>query len=63
MGKVMNNLDALKAAKGKSAASPAAASGAGAGSGMKSEKIFNMMAVYLSRGEGKAEVEKVQSVF
>ena len=57
----MNNLENIKAAKAKGASAPASV--AGSGSGLKSEKIFNMMAVYLGRGEGKAVVGNVQSVF
>lgn len=52
IAKVLKNAENLKAAK----ASTPAVSGASSGSssGMKSEKIFNMMSVYLARGEGKA---------
>ena len=62
MKKVLDNMENIKKAKGMAAASSSPASGASS-SGFKSEKIFNMMSVYLSRGEGKAEVEKVQSIF
>lgn len=45
--KVLANLENIKQTK------PAAASSSSAGGSMaKAEKIFNMMAVYLSRGEG-----------
>ena len=54
--KSMNNAE-----KAKEQASAGAAESSS--SGLKSERIFNMMPVYLARGEGKAEVAKVQSVF
>ena len=60
MKKVLDNMENIKKAKGSATSSPAAGGGSGgSSSGLKSEKIFNMMSVYLARGEGKAEVEKV----
>lgn len=53
----MNNLENKMEAK--KAATPVAAPS----SGLKSEKIFNMMATYLERGEGKTTVPKVSAVF
>ena len=50
----MNNAE-----KAKEQASAGAGDSGSSGSGLKSEKIFNMMSVYLARGEGKAEVAKV----
>lgn len=61
MQRVLANMDNLKAAKAKGASAPAG--GAAPSSGLKSEKIFNMMAVFLGRGEGKEQVAKVQAVF
>lgn len=52
--KIMNNAE-----KAKEQASAGAGDSGSSGSGLKSEKIFNMMSVYLARGEGKAEVAKV----
>jgi 3-hydroxyacyl-CoA dehydrogenase/3a,7a,12a-trihydroxy-5b-cholest-24-enoyl-CoA hydratase len=43
-------------------ASPSSAS-SGASSGLKSEKIFDMMRVFLDRGEGKALIPKVAAVY
>lgn len=57
MQTIMNNLENKMEAK--KAATPAAAPS----SGLKSEKIFNMMATYLERGEGKTTVPKVSAVF
>lgn len=55
LGIIMNNLE-----KQKSQAPVVAAKQS---SGLKSEGIFNMMSVYLQRGEGKSQVAKVKAVF
>jgi len=57
---IMKNLEEVQNKK-KAQAAPAKA--AAPSSGLKSEGIFNMMANYLARGEGKATVPKVSAVF
>jgi len=52
---IMNNLEKAQSEAPKPAAQPS--------SGLKSEGIFNMMSVYLERGEGKKLIPKVSSVF
>jgi len=44
-------------------AAPAAAAASGGGSGLKSEGIFNMMSAYLSGGNGKDLIPKVDAIF
>jgi len=53
---------AVAAAPAKPAAAPVAAPAA-ASSGLKSEKIFGMMATYLNQGLGKDLIPKVAAVF
>ena len=62
MATVMTNLEAKMAAK---AAAPAGGAGAAksGGSGLKSEKIFDLMSAYLSGGHGKALIPKVDAIF
>lgn len=57
---IMKNLEDVQEKK-KASAAPAKA--AAPSSGLKSEAIFNMMANYLARGEGKATVPKVSAIF
>jgi len=45
------------------APAPAAAAASGGGSGLKSEGIFNMMSAYLSGGNGKDLIPKVDAIF
>ena len=59
LGKIMSNLEAKIAAAKAAAPAPAQA----ASSGYQSEPLFSMMATYLSTGEGKPTVEKLQAIF
>lgn len=52
---IMSNFEKEKAASQAPAAAPK--------SGLKSERIFDMMKAYLSKGEGKHLISKVKSVF
>ena len=64
MATVMTNLEAKQQAKAAAAASGAsAASASSGGSGLKSEKIFAMMAAYLSAGHGAGLIPKVDAIF
>jgi len=45
------------------AAKESTSSSGGSSSGLKSEGIFNLMNVFLARGEGKTQVAQVQAVF
>lgn len=53
---IMTNLEKAKEQQ-------ASAASAAPSSGLVSERIFAMMKVYLARGEGKALIPKVNSVF
>lgn len=55
LGIIMNNLEAQKNKAPAAAAKPS--------SGLKSEGIFNMMSVFLQRGEGVTQVAKVKAIF
>jgi 3-hydroxyacyl-CoA dehydrogenase/3a,7a,12a-trihydroxy-5b-cholest-24-enoyl-CoA hydratase len=57
MEHIMNNIERNSKAKAASAAST------GGDSGLKSEAVFKMMEIYLSLGEGKKVVPKVQATF
>ena len=63
MATVMTNLEAKQQAKSAAAAAGASAAAPSGGSGLKSEKIFAMMAAYLAGGHGKALIPKVDSIF
>ena len=58
-------LGSMGGGSGPAAAAPAggAAAASGGGSGLKSEKIFAMMAAYLAGGHGQALIPKVDSIF
>jgi 3-hydroxyacyl-CoA dehydrogenase/3a,7a,12a-trihydroxy-5b-cholest-24-enoyl-CoA hydratase len=56
---VMNHMEKLKSKKEEAPSAPAAKQG----SGLKSEGIFNMMKVFLARGEGKPLIPKVNAAF
>lgn len=62
MATVMTNLEAKTASRAAAASAGASAAPSG-GSGLKSEKIFAMMAAYLQGGHGKALIPKVDSIF
>jgi len=62
MATVMTNLEAKQASRAAAASAGASAAPSG-GSGLKSEKIFAMMAAYLQGGHGKALIPKVDSIF
>jgi len=62
MATVMTNLEKKQQAKAASAAKSATPA-ASSGSGLKSEKIFGMMAAYLAAGHGKALIPKVDAIF
>jgi putative sterol carrier protein len=53
---IMNNLEKMKTAAPAQAAAPAS-------TGLKSEGIFQMMSVFLQRGEGQKLIPKVSAVF
>jgi len=63
MATVMSNIEAKQQARSAAAATGGASAAASGGSGLKSEKIFNMMAAYLVGGNGKALIPKVDAIF
>lgn len=63
MATVMTNIEKKQQAKAAKAAAGGAAAASSGGSGLKSEKIFAMMAAYLAGGHGKALIPKVDSIF
>ena len=67
METVMNNIEKAKEEEEAAAAKAASGGGgaaveAGPGTGSEAEKIFNMMGVFLARGEGKHLMEKVNGI-
>lgn len=55
---IMTNLEKVKEQKAAQGSAPAAPK-----SGLASEGIFDMMKVYLGKGEGKHLIPKVKAVF